>query len=34
MLEAVIGQMYLVILVSWLVGMYVSRRSSEPRQDG
>ncbi len=28
MLEALIGQMYLVILVSWLVGMYVSRRSS------
>jgi voltage-gated potassium channel len=27
MLEAVIGQMYLVILVSWLVGMYVSQRS-------
>lgn len=26
-LEAVIGQMYLVIIVAWLVGMYVSRRS-------
>jgi hypothetical protein len=26
-LEAVIGQLYLVILVSWLVGMYVSRKS-------
>lgn len=34
MLEAVIGQMYLVILVSWLVGMYVSRRSSNPRPGG
>jgi voltage-gated potassium channel len=31
-LEAVVGQLFLVILVSWLVGMYVSRRSSEPRQ--
>ena len=27
MLEAVIGQIYLVVLVAWLVGMYVSRRS-------
>jgi voltage-gated potassium channel len=27
-LEAVVGQLFLVILVSWLVGMYVSRRSS------
>jgi voltage-gated potassium channel len=26
-LEAVVGQLFLVILVSWLVGMYVSRRS-------
>jgi hypothetical protein len=26
-LEAVVGQLYLVILVSWLVGMYVSARS-------
>ena len=26
-LEAVVGQLYLVILVSWLVGMYVSRKS-------
>jgi len=26
-LEAVIGQMYLVIVVAWLVGMHVSRRS-------
>jgi voltage-gated potassium channel len=26
-LEAVVGQLYLVILVSWLVGMYVSKRS-------
>jgi len=27
MIEAVIGQIYLVVLVAWLVGMYVSRRS-------
>jgi len=27
MLEALIGQIYLVVLVAWLVGMYVSRRS-------
>jgi len=26
-LEAVIGQLYLVVLVSWLVGMYVSKKS-------
>jgi voltage-gated potassium channel Kch len=26
-LEAVVGQLYLVILVSWLVGMYVSKKS-------
>jgi Ion channel len=26
-LEAVVGQLYLVVLVSWLVGMYVSQRS-------
>ena len=26
-LEAVVGQLYLVILVSWLVGMYVSQKS-------
>jgi voltage-gated potassium channel Kch len=26
-LEAVVGQLYLVILVSWLVGKYVSARS-------
>lgn len=26
-LEAVTGQIYLVVLVAWLVGMYVSRRS-------
>lgn len=26
-LEAVVGQLYLVILVSWLVGMYVSTKS-------
>ena len=26
-LEAVIGQLYLVILVSWLVGTYVSKKS-------
>lgn len=26
-LEAVVGQLYLVVLVSWLVGMYVSARS-------
>ena len=27
--EALIGQMYLVVMVAWLVGMYVSRRSKE-----
>jgi len=27
MLEAVTGQMYLVVVVAWLVGMYVSRKS-------
>ena len=27
LIEAVIGQIYLVVLVAWLVGMYVSRRS-------
>ena len=27
MLEAIIGQIYLVVLVAWLVGMYVSRKS-------
>ena len=27
MLEAVTGQMYLVVVVAWLVGMHVSRRS-------
>ena len=27
MLEALIGQIYLVVLVAWLVGMHVSRRS-------
>jgi len=26
-LEAVVGQLYLVILVSWLVSMYVSKQS-------
>ena len=26
-LEAVVGQIYLVVVVAWLVGMYVSRRS-------
>ncbi len=26
-LEAVVGQLYLVVLVAWLVGMYVSRKS-------
>ena len=26
-LEAVVGQLYLVILVAWLVGMYVSKKS-------
>jgi hypothetical protein len=26
-LEAIVGQLYLVILVAWLVGMHVSRRS-------
>ena len=27
LLEALIGQIYLVVLVAWLVGMYVSRKS-------
>ena len=27
MMEAVIGQIYMVVLVAWLVGMYVSRKS-------
>ena len=27
LLEALIGQIYMVVLVAWLVGMYVSRRS-------
>ena len=27
LLEALIGQVYLVVLVAWLVGMHVSRRS-------
>jgi len=27
MLEALVGQIYLVVLVAWLVGMYVSRKS-------
>ena len=27
MLEALIGQIYMVVLVAWLVGMYVSRKS-------
>ncbi len=27
MLEALVGQIYLVVLVAWLVGMHVSRRS-------
>jgi hypothetical protein len=26
-LEAIIGQIYLVVIVAWLVGMHVSRRS-------
>ena len=26
-LEAVVGQIYLVVVVAWLVGMYVSRKS-------
>jgi len=30
-LEAVVGQMYLVIVVAWLVGMHVSRRSHSNR---
>lgn len=28
-LEAIIGQLYLVIVVAWLVGMYVSRKAGE-----
>ena len=27
LIEAVVGQMYLVVLVAWLVGMHVSQRS-------
>ena len=27
LLEAIIGQIYLVVLVAWLVGMYVSRKA-------
>ena len=27
LLEALVGQIYLVVLVAWLVGMHVSRRS-------
>jgi voltage-gated potassium channel Kch len=27
LLEALIGQIYLVVLVAWLVGMYVSRKA-------
>ena len=27
LIEALIGQIYLVVLVAWLVGMYVSRKS-------
>jgi hypothetical protein len=27
MLEALFGQIYLVVLVAWLVGMHVSRRN-------
>jgi voltage-gated potassium channel Kch len=27
LIEAFVGQIYLVVLVAWLVGMYVSRRS-------
>ena len=26
-LEAVVGQIYLVVVVAWLVGMYVSKKS-------
>jgi hypothetical protein len=26
-LEAVVGQLYLVVAVAWLVGMHVSRKS-------
>ena len=26
-LEAIFGQLYLVVLVAWLVGMYVSKKS-------
>lgn len=29
-LEAVVGQLYLVVLVAWLVGMYVSKKSKSP----
>ena len=27
LIEAVVGQIYLVVLVAWLVGMHVSQRS-------
>jgi hypothetical protein len=29
-LEAVVGQLFLVVLVAWLVGMYVSKKSKSP----
>ena len=28
-LEAVVGQLYLVVVVAWLVGMYVSKKSKQ-----
>jgi hypothetical protein len=29
-LEAIVGQLFLVVLVAWLVGMYVSKKSKSP----
>ena len=31
-LEAVIGQLYLVVVLAWLVGMYVARKSGNPSE--
>jgi hypothetical protein len=30
-LEAVIGQLYLVVLISWLVGMHIAKKSKQPK---
>jgi len=31
--EAIVGQLYLVVVVAWLVGMYVSRKSGKTEND-